>query len=296
LLRRTTDWLASEFSIRVLGAVHRGKASQTITRAIAMYQPNLLVIGAHGEHAPRSSATALGATTVKLITQVKVPLLLVRGAENRRSSASWAAVSSSAEQARRIVHWVNVLAAEGDCHVVRAYEVPYLERLKLCGVSVGAIETCSQDAELQLGILAARFDRAHADTTEFQTLQVRHLVGPDNVTVTLGSEHVDPVDDSPRLLGRRANRRPGGAGAPVLRSAHEQQRNFDLCNKFHGRGPQSCSRAPRCMLAVGADDEEVGLVHRDRAGDGLTRLAAVHRPEHTDRELRSEPIRCTPQQ
>src|SRR5262249_6710869 len=50
LLRRTTDWLASEFSIRVLGAVHRGKASQTITRAIAMYQPNLLVIGAHGEH------------------------------------------------------------------------------------------------------------------------------------------------------------------------------------------------------------------------------------------------------
>jgi nucleotide-binding universal stress UspA family protein len=148
LLKKETTWLATEFAIHVAGQIHRGKASQAIVRAVGQYQPNLLVIGAHGEHAPQMTPTALGATTVKLTTQVKVPLLLVREAATKRYGTCLAAVGTSTQQGQRIVHWANVLAAGGDCHVVRAYEVAYLERLKLCGVSAQAMSACSQDAEL----------------------------------------------------------------------------------------------------------------------------------------------------
>ena len=149
LLRRATDWLASEFTIRVHGEIHHGKASQAIARVVGQYQPNLLVIGAHGEHAPQMmTPTAVGATTLKLIAQIRVPLLLVREAVIKQYNTCLAAVGTSTEQGRRIVQWAATLAAGGDCHVVRAYEVPYLERLKLCDVSAEAISTCSQDAEL----------------------------------------------------------------------------------------------------------------------------------------------------
>lgn len=148
LLKRAKDRLASEFSIHVTAEVHQGKASQSIARCVAQYQPGMLVLGAHGEHAAGSAQIALGATTMKLITQIKVPLLLVRQSEAKPYSTSVAAIGPSMEQARRIVHWANVITAGGDCHIVRTYEVPYLERLKLSGVSPEAIATCYEDAEV----------------------------------------------------------------------------------------------------------------------------------------------------
>ena len=148
LLKRAKDRLAAEFSIHVVAELHQGKASQSIARCVAQYQPGLLVLGAHGEHASGSSTIALGATTMKLITQVKVPLLLVRQAVAKPYSTSVAAIGPSSDHARRIVHWANVITAGGDCHIVRTYEVPYLERLKLSGVSPEAIATCYEDAEV----------------------------------------------------------------------------------------------------------------------------------------------------
>lgn len=148
LLRESKDWLASEFSIHVIGDLQQGKASQAIARCVEMYQPGLLVMGAHGEHAPGGVPITLGATTLKLINRVKIPLLIVRTAEAKRYDTSLAAVGTSMEQARRIIHWAQVLTAGGDCHVVRAYEIPYLERLKLGGLSAQAISTCHEDAEM----------------------------------------------------------------------------------------------------------------------------------------------------
>lgn len=148
LLREAKDRLAADFSIHVVAELQQGKASHSIVRCAAIYQPNLLVVGAHGEHGSTSAPTALGATTMKLLTQVRLPLLLVRVNNPKRYTRSVAAISPSAEQARRIVHWADILTAGGDCHVVRAYEVPYLERLKLSGVSPGAISSCYEDAEM----------------------------------------------------------------------------------------------------------------------------------------------------
>jgi nucleotide-binding universal stress UspA family protein len=148
LLNRAQQRLASEFSIRVSTEVQQGKASQCIARCVAQYQPGILVLGSHGEHAPESSQLALGATTMKLISQVTVPLLLVRHDDAKPYSICVAAIGPSTEQARRIVRWANVITAGGDCHFVRTYTVPYLERLKLSGVSSEAIAACCEDAEV----------------------------------------------------------------------------------------------------------------------------------------------------
>ena len=148
LLEEAKNRIASEFAVHVITELHKGKASQSIARCAASYQPGLLVLGAHGEHASENTQISLGATTTKLITQVELPLLLVRRAEIKPYRTALAAIGSSAEQARRIVHWSSIICAGGDCHIVRTYEVPYLERLKLSGLSAEAIETCSADAEL----------------------------------------------------------------------------------------------------------------------------------------------------
>jgi len=148
LLKRAKDRLMSEHSIQVIADVHQGKASQVIARCITQYQPGVVVLGAHGEHAGENSQIALGATTMKLMSQVDVPLLLVRQAKAHPYRTAVAAIGPSTEQARRIVHWANVITAGGHCHVVRTYEVPYLERLKLSGVSHDAIASCYEDAEV----------------------------------------------------------------------------------------------------------------------------------------------------
>jgi len=148
LLNRAKERLASEFAIHVIAEVHQGRASQSIARCVTQYQPGMLVLGAHGEHAARISQNALGATTMKLISQLAIPLLLVRCTNATPYRTSVAAIGPSSEQSRRIVHWATVIVSGGDCHIVRTYEVPYLERLKLSGVSHEAIATCYADAEI----------------------------------------------------------------------------------------------------------------------------------------------------
>ena len=172
LLEEAKTRIASQFAVHVISELHKGKASQCIARCVESYQPGLLVLGAHGEHAPGNAQISLGATTMKLIAQVKLPLLLVRRGDPKPYRTCLAAIGPSVEQARRIVHWANMMVAEGDCHIVRTYEVPYLERLKRSGVSAEAIETCSADAEI-----AARYaaDPPWADERNVARMHM-HLV------------------------------------------------------------------------------------------------------------------------
>ncbi|MBS0421212.1 MAG: universal stress protein [Proteobacteria bacterium] len=148
LLNRAKDRLAAEFSVHVVAELHQGKASQAIARCVTQYQPGMLVLGAHGEHTAGNAQMALGATTMKLVSRLEVPLLLVRREDAKPYNTSVAAIGPSSEQARRIVHWATAIVSSGDCHIVRTYEVPYLERLKLSGVSPEAIATCYADAEM----------------------------------------------------------------------------------------------------------------------------------------------------
>ena len=62
LLKKAKDRLLSEHPIHVIADVHQGKASQAIARCVAQYQPGMVVLGAHGEHAAEGSQIAVSRT------------------------------------------------------------------------------------------------------------------------------------------------------------------------------------------------------------------------------------------
>lgn len=207
LLQKETTWLTTEFAIPVLGETQRGKASQVIARSTQAYQPNLLVIGARGEHAAHLTPAALGGTTLKLLMQVQAPLLLVRTESPSPYSTSVAAIGPSHEQSRRIVHWANTLTRE-DCHVVRAYEVPYLERLRLSGTSAAAIAKCQAD-------MAARYaaDAPWAKEHGPGARMHMHLVCGTPETTVLSE--VDRLSPQLVAIGRHEER-PLESGHPLM--------------------------------------------------------------------------------
>jgi hypothetical protein len=67
---RETNWLLSGFGVHARAEVHRGQASRTIVRAVEAYQPDLVIIGASGEHALQIAPAAVGGTTLKLMSQI----------------------------------------------------------------------------------------------------------------------------------------------------------------------------------------------------------------------------------
>jgi nucleotide-binding universal stress UspA family protein len=133
LMRDEVSWLGREYGLTtVRGEVHRDRATLAITRAIESFQPNLLVVGAGGEHILLDGQTVLGGTALKLIARVSVPLLVVRASPPTPYSSTLAAIGGEASIARRLAQWASTLAAAGTCHVVRAYEAPYANRMRLC--------------------------------------------------------------------------------------------------------------------------------------------------------------------
>ena len=132
LVRREVVWLAQEYGLTtVRGEVFRERATQAIIRAVETFQPNLVVVGAGGEHVVLNGESVLGGTALKLISQVKVPLLLVRNASPAPYTSTLVAVGGDMTIARRLTHWASALAGSGTCHVVRAYDAPYAKRMRL---------------------------------------------------------------------------------------------------------------------------------------------------------------------
>jgi nucleotide-binding universal stress UspA family protein len=77
-MQREIEWLQQRYGIRAHGGVELGSATRTIARVVQDFQPQLVVIGARGEHGPSVSSSALGGTAMKLLLQTTRPLLLVR--------------------------------------------------------------------------------------------------------------------------------------------------------------------------------------------------------------------------
>ncbi len=142
-MQREIAALQQKFAIRVRGDVELGSATQTIARAAREYQPQLLVIGTRGEHGPSVAASALGGTALKLVSQTPRPLLLVRDTASGPYAEAMAAISDASEIAKRIIQWATLIAPTAVWHIVRAYDVPYLERLRQCGVDDAAMNSCA---------------------------------------------------------------------------------------------------------------------------------------------------------
>lgn len=132
-LREEVNRILTTFGIHARGEVQLGKASEVIARVATSYQPSLIIVGARGEHKPRVAPAALGGTALKLILRGTPPLLLVRLEDTSPYRTSLAALHEPSDLSKRVAAWGTSLVPGGDCHIVHAYETPYLERILACG-------------------------------------------------------------------------------------------------------------------------------------------------------------------
>ena len=183
LMRGEVGWLGQEYGLTtVRGEIYRDRASLAIIRAIESFQPNVLIIGAGGEHILLDGQSVLGGTALKLIPRVSVPLLLVRNSPPVPYISTLAAIGGDVSTARRLVQWASTLAGSGTCHVVRAYEAPYANRMRLCRYADTEI---AHSAEEQRRI-AQQDCEALEHTTQPGTPLVVHIVRGATVPTVLG--------------------------------------------------------------------------------------------------------------
>jgi nucleotide-binding universal stress UspA family protein len=173
MMQSEVSWLGREYRLTTArGEVYRDRAALSVTRAIESFQPDLLVIGAGGEHIEAGGGSVLGGTALKLISQVSVPLLLIRSSAAEAYKSTLAAVGGEFSTARRVTTWAATLAGTGACHVVRAYDAPYANRMRLCRYGNTEI---AQAAEAQLRI-AVQDCEALEHTMQPGTHLIVHIV------------------------------------------------------------------------------------------------------------------------
>jgi nucleotide-binding universal stress UspA family protein len=146
-LRLALGELESTFGVHARCDSRLGKASQVIAALVAELEPHLLVIGARGEHEASSPGPCLGGTAMKLLARVDLPMLLVRRDSVARYAAALVAVEAQSALSRRAVLWGSGLVADGDCYIVHAYDVPYVERMRLQEVDEAVIERRMRQSE-----------------------------------------------------------------------------------------------------------------------------------------------------
>lgn len=228
LMRAEVSWLGKEYGLTTVRAeIHRERATLAITRAIESVQPNLLVIGAGGEHILLDGQTVLGGTALKLISRVNVPLLLVRQSQAVPYTSTLAAVGGEVSIARRLTQWASTLAGSGACHVVRAYEAPYASRMRLCRYGDADI---AQSAEEQ-----RRIAQQDCDALEHTMEPGRHLL----VHIALGA----PV---PTVLGQVQHHAP----QLVVIGQHEHHANEHPGAWAAGLGTRIAYHCPTDVLMV----------------------------------------------
>lgn len=145
-LRSELEYLESTFGIQVRGIMRMGRASEILTAAVNEIAPNLVAIGARGEHESMAAAPFLGGTALKLIARSDCPILLVRQPGVGPYATAFAAIDDSGNMARRLLDWGTALLGDGDCHVVHAFDAPYVERMRAHGVPDAVIRSCIEGA------------------------------------------------------------------------------------------------------------------------------------------------------
>ncbi len=224
-LRSEIQWVQETFALRAAGDVNVGNATTAILRVASEFQPDLLVVGARGEHAQTLGPSALGGTALKLLATVQQAILFVRDAKIDPYSEVLVAIKGEADLARRILDWKSTVAPSSICHLVRAYDVPYIERLRLCGVTDAALEQCAQDTRQ-----SAQRETTLALQSNDEAAQIKiHLVSGDPLKAVLteivrdrvqllmvGKQARSAEEAAHRLLGSVAVRLAYHAGTDVL--------------------------------------------------------------------------------
>jgi nucleotide-binding universal stress UspA family protein len=127
--------LTSEFGLHPRWDSRLGRASEVITAMASEFDPNLIVIGARGEHSAESGSDTpyianTGGTALKLLSRSHQALMLVRVSDASPYTKSVVAVDGPTPLARRAVLWGTSLVRGGETHIVHAYCIPYIERMR----------------------------------------------------------------------------------------------------------------------------------------------------------------------
>lgn len=146
-LRLALVELESKFGVHARCDSRLGKASNVIAAMVAELEPHLLVIGARGEHEACAPGPCLGGTAMKLLARVDTPILLVRRDSDTRYVSAVVAIDAQSALSRRSVLWGSGLVGDGDCHVVHAYDVPYVERMRLQEIDESVIQQRMRQSE-----------------------------------------------------------------------------------------------------------------------------------------------------
>ncbi len=145
-LRDLLAELERKFGVHARCDSRMGKASSVIAAAAAECTPHLVVIGARGEHDTGGREPFLGGTALKLLSRIELPMLVVRGSSENAYTTSLVAVGIPSALSRRAVLWASGLVQDGDCHVVHAYGVPYVERMRLRGIAEAVVDARMRQA------------------------------------------------------------------------------------------------------------------------------------------------------
>lgn len=207
-MQREVESVRKKFSVTARGDVHLGTATQAILRLSEEFQPQLVVVGARGEHGRLVAPAALGGTALKLLAQTTRTMLIVREPDSARYRESLLAIEDSSELSARIVEWGIRLAPTAVCHLVHAYEVPYLERLRQCGLDEDSLRacasTCRQAAEVRVDAVLRRVDgsaRIHKHLVPGEPLSVVLTeIVCDRVQLLVVGKHVHQVTEPEHAL------------------------------------------------------------------------------------------------
>lgn len=217
-LRASLAALQSRFGVQARCDSRLGKASSVIAGMVAELEPHLVVIGARGEHESAGSYPCLGGTALKLIARVQAPLLLVRRVPDVRYSSALVALETADTLSRRTVLWGSGLVPEGDCHIVHAYDVPYIERMRLLGIDEAVLERRMRQSEEAAGLMMRELAGAAEGHARLHTRAVRG----EPVTAVLAE--IERVSPDLVVIGKRGPEAPAaqhsGIGGVGLRVAY----------------------------------------------------------------------------
>jgi nucleotide-binding universal stress UspA family protein len=225
-MKAELEYLQETYGVRARGEISIGQASEVLARATAQFEPDLLVVGARGEHDAASTPPFLGGTALKLLAQSQCAILLVRTQGTGPYASTLAAVDTAADVAVRIIEWADVLLEEGDCHLVHAFDVPYLERMRTRGVPSQVLSECIDEARQAAQRAVDRMFKQTEPST--QALHV-HLVRGEPIVallaeiercapelVVVGKHQTLPLERATRFVGTIALRLAYHAPTDVL--------------------------------------------------------------------------------
>lgn len=137
LLKELVTDIQSRLHVDVTHDVGTGAAHRVIVDAVETHQPDLLVIGAHGEGIVQQ--VLLGGTAGRLLTNGSRPVLVVRGIAEGPYRKVIAAVDLGVHT-QAVLDATRVIAPMARHQAVHAFLAPFERQLRLAGVSEQALQ------------------------------------------------------------------------------------------------------------------------------------------------------------